>query len=112
VAFAALMQVAGGSIGLTRRAREHDQAAMWARSLLDSAFVLDPIQTGVTQGRFDRRYRWRLQVAPWSAPGVSDGGMLHMYRLDLDVSWGTAPRVNHAYFSTLRTAVGTPGNAS
>jgi general secretion pathway protein I len=110
VAFAALMRVAGGSIGLTRRAIAHDQAAMWARSLLDSRFALTPPRPGITQGRFDDGYRWRLQVTPWSPPGVQQpGGMLRLYRLDLDVLWGAAKRPQHAHFSTLRTVVVTPG---
>jgi general secretion pathway protein I len=109
VAFAALMKVAGGSIGLTRRAAAHDEAAMWARSLLDGAYVLEAPKPGVTEGSFDDGYRWRLQVTPWTAPGVTPDGMLRMYRLDLDVLWGSATHPDRAHFSTLRTAVATPG---
>jgi general secretion pathway protein I len=112
VTFAALMQVAGGAIGLTRRAATHDEAAMWARSKLDSAFVLDAPKPGVTEGRFDKDYRWRLQVTPWTAAGVSQGGMLRLYRLDLEVLWGTTAHPDRAHFSTLRAAVVAPGGAS
>lgn len=109
ITFAALMQVAGGAIGLTRRAAAHDEAAMWARSKLDSAFVLDAPKPGVTQGRFDKDYRWRLQVTPWTGAGVSQGGMMRLYRLDLDVMWGTSSHPNRAQFSTLRAAMVAPG---
>lgn len=112
VTFAALMQVAGGAIGLTRRAAAHDEAAMWARSKLDSSFVLDAPKAGVTEGRFDKNYRWRLQVTPWTAAGVSPGGMMRLYRLDLEVLWGTASHPDRAHFSTLRAAVVAPGAAS
>ncbi|SFK38200.1 type IV pilus modification PilV family protein [Rhodanobacter glycinis] len=112
ITFAALMQVAGGAIGLTRRAAAHDEAAMWARSKLDSAFVLDAPKPGVTAGRFDKDYRWRLQVTPWTAAGVSQGGMMRLYRLDLEVMWGTASHPNRARFTTLRAAVVTPGTSS
>jgi general secretion pathway protein I len=113
VAFGALMEVAGGSIRLSQKASEYTQAALWARSLMDTHFALDPIQMGVSQGQFDNHYRWRLQVAPWVAPGVAPAGnanAMQMYRLDLDVIWGSAPFEHKAHFSTLR--IGSPNNAA
>ncbi len=105
ITFAALMEVAGGSIRLSQNAAEHSQAALWARTLLDTRFALDPIQPGVSEGHFDDRYRWRLQVTPWQAPGVTPAAnatAMQMFRLDLDVSWGSAPFEHTARFSTLR----------
>lgn len=113
VTFAALMEVAGGSIRLSQNASEHTQAALWARSLLDTRFALDPMQPGVTEGKFDNHYRWRLQVTPWTAPGVAAAAnptAMQMYRLDLDVMWGSAPFERKAHFSTLR--IGSPNNAA
>lgn len=105
ITFGALMEVAGGSIRLSENASEHTQAALWARTLLDTRFALDPMQPGVSEGHFDDRYRWRLQVAPWVAPGVTpaaNANGMQMYRLDLDVMWGTPPFDRTAHFSTLR----------
>jgi len=105
IAFAALMEVAGGSIRLSQNAAQYSQVALWARSLLDTRYTLDPIQPGTSEGRFNDRYRWRLQVTPWVAPGVppaSNGGNTQMFRLDLDVMWGVEPFERHAHFSTLR----------
>jgi general secretion pathway protein I len=105
ITFAALMEVAGGSIRLSQNAAEHSQAALLARTLLDTRFALDPIQPGVSEGHFDDRYRWRLQVTPWQAPGVTpaaNANAMQMFRLDLDVSLGSAPFEHTARFSTLR----------
>jgi len=105
IAFGALMEVAGGSIRLSKDAADHSQAALWARSLLDTRFAIDPVQPGVTEGHFDDQYRWRLAVMPWTAPGVtpaSNINSMQMYRLDLDVMWGNEPFVHHAHFATLR----------
>jgi general secretion pathway protein I len=113
ITFGALMEVAGGSIRLSQSASQYTQAALWARSLLDTRFALDPIQPGVTEGQFDDHYRWRLQVAPWAGPGVAPAGnanAMQMYQLDLDVMWGTAPFEHTAHFSTLR--IGSPNNAT
>jgi general secretion pathway protein I len=107
IAFAALMQVAGASMSLTARAAERTEAALRARSLLDGAFAMEPLQAGDTDGRFDDRYAWHLSVSPWQPadqPAADNGPRL--FRLDLTVRWGT----RSARFSTLRLAppVGTP----
>ena len=84
------------------------QAAAWAQSLLDSAYVMAPPQPGTTAGRFDATYRWRLDVQPWQAPRASSAAQkpaldsLRLYKLDLAVMWGTPPRQHVAHFATLR----------
>ena len=104
IAFAALMKVAGGAIALSRNAAAHDEAALWARSLLDSAFVTEPVALGSRSGRFNDRYRWTLDVTPWQVPGTppGGGGALQLYRLDLAVQWGSAAHPQTAHFDTLR----------
>jgi len=108
IAFAALMKVAGGAIALSRNAAVHDEVALRARSLLDSADVGMPLQPGRSSGDFGRHaYRWQLDVTPWNPPGPRPGGaMLQLYRLDLTVRWGSAAHPQVARFSTLR--LGTP----
>ncbi|WP_430391602.1 prepilin-type N-terminal cleavage/methylation domain-containing protein [Dyella sp. 20L07] len=102
IAFAALMKVAGGSIALTRNADGHSQAALWARSLLDTVDITTPLRAGTSEGRFDNSYRWRLIVSPWS-PGQADANApVRVVKLDLDVFWGGRPRERSAHFSTLR----------
>ena len=119
ITFASLMRVAGSSLNLTTRSAERSQAAMWAHSLLDSAFVLEPIHAGRSSGRFDQRYHWRLDVQPYQpVPTVAVAGPqpqspaspLRLYRLDLDVLWTSAGHDYSARFSTLR--VGGPQPAA
>ena len=103
IAFTALMKVAGASINLTHNAAQYSEAAMRARSLLDSAFVGEAVQPGSRSGRFDAQYRWQLDVTPWnSGSPAAPGAPLQLYQLDLTVSWGppTHPRVTH--YRTLR----------
>lgn len=107
IAFAALMQVAGSSMSLTARANERTQAALRARSLLDGAFVMEPIREGGSEGRIDDTYRWRMNVSRYQAPGdrpATDGAMTTavLYRIDLDVMWGPDGSERHAKFATLR----------
>ncbi len=102
IAFAALLKVAGGSIQLTRNADDHSQAALWARSLLDTVDITTPLQPGHTEGRFDANYRWRLAVTPWSAAPAGQNVPMRVMKLDLDVIWGPHLHERSAHFSTLR----------
>lgn len=104
IAFTALLKVAGGSIALTHNADDHSQAALWARSLLDTVDITTPLQPGRTEGRFDDTYRWRLVVTPWTAQAAQPDPNVPMrvLKLDLDVIWGAAPHERSAHFSTLR----------
>ena len=101
--FTALMKVVAGSISLTQNAAAHSEAAMWARSKLDSVFVLEPIKLGSTSGQFDKTYRWQLHVTRWSpSPTAPPPGVLQLYQLDLNVLWGASARPRSAHFQTLR----------
>ena len=102
IAFAALLKVAGGSIELTRNADDHSQAALWARSLLDTVDITTPLQPGTTEGRFDANYRWRLVVTPWRSAMPAQNMPMRVMKLDLDVRWGSRLRERSAHFSTLR----------
>jgi general secretion pathway protein I len=103
ITFTALMKVAGASINLTHNAATHSEAAMRARSLLDSAFVGEPIKPGSSSGRFDGQFRWQLNVTPWNGAGIAaPGAPLHLYQLDLDVLWGPSTHPRSAHFRTLR----------
>jgi general secretion pathway protein I len=102
IAFAALLKVAGGSIELTRNADGHSQAALWARSLLDTVDITTPLRPGTTEGRFDGDYRWRLVVTPWSPAPAGQNVPMRVMKLDLDVIWGARLRERSAHFSTLR----------
>jgi len=112
IAFTALMQVAGGSIGLTNNAADYSRAALWARSLLDTVDVVAPLRPGHTEGRFDTQYRWRLTVTPWRPADAGKEPLpMQMVKLDLDVLWGQGGRERSAHFSSLRLVGQNNGNA-
>jgi general secretion pathway protein I len=105
IAFAALMKVAGGSISLTQNAAGYSEAALWARGLLDSAFVGEPIKPGTSAGQFNNTYRWQLAVTPWNQAGNARANApLRLFQLDLDVLWGPNSHPRSAHFRTLRLA--------
>jgi general secretion pathway protein I len=103
VTFTALMKVAGSAINLTQNAAEHSEAAMWARGMLDSAFVGESVKPGSSSGQFNTKFRWQLDVTPWTQAGAAlPNAPLHLYQLDLDVLWGPAGHPRSAHFRTLR----------
>ncbi len=108
IAFTVLMRVAGGSIRLSQNASAHSEAALWARSLLDTAFTTEPIRPGSTSGRFDQRFRWQLEVTPWRPAAAPPNTPLQLYQLDLDVMWGPPVHPRSVHFRTLRLASAAP----
>jgi general secretion pathway protein I len=114
ITFTALMKVAGSSMSLTQNAAEHSEAAMWARGMLDSAFVGESIKPGSNSGQFNAKFRWRLDVTPWNQAGAPPpNAPMQLYQLDLDVLWGPPGHPRSAHFRTLRlsgpnVAAGTP----
>ncbi len=104
IAFTVLMRVAGGSIRLSQNASAHSEAALWARSLLDTAFTTEPVRPGTTSGQFDQRFRWQLAVTPWQPAAAPANTPLQLYQLDLNVMWGPPEHPRSAHFRTLRLA--------
>lgn len=112
IAFTALMKVAEASIRLSQNASAHSEAALYARSLLDTAFVNEAIKPGSSSGQFDQRFRWRMDVTTWNPPvpapsALSPGptatiATMQLYQLDLDVLWGSPAHPYSAHFRTLR----------
>jgi general secretion pathway protein I len=109
LAFTALMQVAGGALRLAGNAGDHSRAALCARSVLDGAFVLEPLRPGSWSGRLGDDCRWQLDVRPWrpaaatQEPAAPDTP-LGLYHLELRVRWGAQGHERTARFSTLRVA--------
>lgn len=103
IAFTVLMKVAGTSLSLSRNAADHSEAAMLARSLLDSAYVGEPLKAGSRSGQFNHQFRWQLNVSPWNQAGIAPpAAPLHLYQLDLAVQWGPSTHPREAHFRTLR----------
>jgi general secretion pathway protein I len=101
LAFGAVMRVAGAATEVTGHARELNRIAMWADTTLDAAGRLEPLREGTRQGSYDTRHQWRTIVSAQNPiPGQAPD--LHVYRIDLDITWrdGRAERIAH--FATLR----------
>jgi general secretion pathway protein I len=101
LAFGAVMHVAGAATEVTVHARELTRVSMWADATLDSIGRREPLHVGKQEGTYDAQYRWRLVVsAQEPLPGqIRD---LHLYRIDLDILWGSGRAARSAHFATQR----------
>jgi len=104
ICFGALMRVASASLNLASRASGYSQSAMWANSLMDRVFVVDFPEEGSTHGAFDADYTWSMHVSsPVDALREPTNVPVHLYQVDLDVSWHEGGHTLTSHFSTLRT---------
>lgn len=123
IGFGVLLQILSTCLHTTAQAADYTRAALWAQSLLDTQGVGEPVRAGDSSGNFDDMYRWHLQVTQLSpqelvpvASTVPQAGntnaapvqttpvapSMDMFRLQLDVSWGSLYLQHNARFVTLR----------
>lgn len=111
------MGIATGAIGQARRAATFTEAALHARSLLDTSGAGERLEEGSTQGDFDDRYHWTLDVMPWEpelvegmpVPALQSVSPVELYHLMLVVRWEENGGERQARFSTLRALTPAPG---
>lgn len=123
IGFGVLLQILSTCLHTTAQAADYTRAALWAQSLLDVQGVGEPVKDGDFSGAFDDKYRWHLQVAKIPpqdiapvasavpAPGNADAAPVQtapvapgidLYKLQLDVTWGSIYLQHDARFVTLR----------
>jgi general secretion pathway protein I len=123
IGFGVLLQILSTCLHTTAQAADYTRAALWAQSLLDVQGVGEPLQDGDFSGAFDDKYRWHLQVgqippqdiAPVASAAPVAGNAnaapvqttpiapsIDLYKLQLDVTWGSIYLQHDARFVTLR----------
>ena len=117
--FGVLLQILGGALRTTSQSVDYSKAAMWAQTLLDTQGIGEPLQEGVSSGRFDDQFGWELRVSKYDPPpvqttvapiGSADANglitqaapSLDLFQLELVVSWGNRFLMHHAQFATVR----------
>lgn len=106
--FGVTLQILSTAVGNTRISAEYTQAALWAQSKLDSVGLEEMLEPGVTQGRFDERFSWMMEVEETQV--VDERGLdvmadqlpIALYHVRLTVTWGDEGR-REAVFETLRS---------
>jgi len=100
---------AGFSSGLQgkRAAQDYQQATLLAESKLNAEGVEGPLKEGITVGRFDNRFRWKVEVAPYAERGMEQADsvvkpVLVPFVVTVTVSWGDRSDERSVSLATLR----------
>jgi general secretion pathway protein I len=117
--FGVLLQILGGALHTTSQSVDYSKAAMWAQTLLDTQGIGEPLQEGISRGRFDDQFGWELRISKYDPPpaqttvapiGSADANglitqaapSLDLFQLELVVSWGNRFLMHRAQFATVR----------
>ncbi|WP_305806204.1 prepilin-type N-terminal cleavage/methylation domain-containing protein [Stenotrophomonas sp. YIM B06876] len=89
VALTLLLGSLSGAARQVRQADDYSRAALHAQSLLAQVGVDQPLQAGQHEGQWEQgRYRWRLELAPFSEPRAPTTAPPALMHLTLQVRWG------------------------
>lgn len=108
IGFGVMMELTAGSLRNARVGADLTEAALWAQSKIDVAGLDKPLAPGSDSGRFNKKYRWEMNVTEWAPPadatpsGLTDVAPLDLYQIELNVKWGEGDRERKARFVTLR----------
>ena len=95
--------------GSSRRLGDAGRAALHAQSLLDTVGVGLALEPGRVDGEFeDGRYRWSLEVSPWTegAAPPPRPGAARLLELALTVQWGDGGPRERLQLRSLRLVQG------
>jgi general secretion pathway protein I len=86
-----LMQIFSTGLRGAAASKTRVVATRLAESKLAAVGVEEPLAEGVSEGRFDERYRWRIAVRRLLPPDGEEPGaaaLVRPYRVDVSVLWG------------------------
>jgi general secretion pathway protein I len=99
----AVMRIFGTGLRSLEAAERHTIATLHAQSKLDEMGIEEPLAAGETAGSFERGYRWRASVSPYSEPDFEADAATGMtaYQVSVTVTWDEG----EVALTTLRLAV-------
>lgn len=113
LSFAVVLEILGGSMRSSIRAREYTEAALLGQSLMDLVGTEFPLEESAQTGESPGGYRWDLVVSAYQPRHEEDRALelaelagTRLFWIELDVSWGQEPRRREVRFSTVRGVVG------
>jgi prepilin-type N-terminal cleavage/methylation domain-containing protein len=106
----ATAQVFGAGVLVHATANGTDTALALAEDKLAAAGVDAPLRSGISEGVFAGRYRWRRTVSRYADPESADlpEPPYRLYRVAVEVAWRDGWRERHAALATLRLGPAPP----
>jgi len=110
MSFATVLEILGGSMRSTVRARDYTEAALLAQSMADMVGTEIPLEEGLLSGDAPGGYRWEVAMSLYEPQSPDDRSLeiaevsgTILYRVDLQVAWGDENRERLVHFSTVRS---------
>lgn len=108
LALGVLLQVFSGGLENARVSEAYTTAALLAESKLAAVGAEEPLAEGQSEGRFDDRFRWRVDVRPYeegrSGAADPDAWPVSAFEVAVTVSWDQGDEERSVSLSTLRLA--------
>ena len=114
LSFAVVLEIIGGSVRSTVRAKQYSEAALLAQSVMEMVGTEYPLQPGYWEGEAPGGFRWTLDVTDFEGAGEGDARIVeiaqlnntYLYWVDLNLAWSDGRREREAHFTTVRSVVG------
>jgi len=116
LALTLLLGTLSGAARQIRAADDASRASLHAQSLFSQLGVVEVLQPGHSEGEFEEgRYRWSLDIAPYTEPlvpgAIIDPSASRLLELQLVVRWGDAAGQAQRW-QTLRLAPPDPNQSA
>ena len=120
IAMGTILAMLSRGLGQVSRSESASEAALYAQSLLDTIGVIEIIEPGSRQGEFaGGRYRYDLSITPARDPSprnptqvpvepVQALNAAKLFRIELNVRWGSAGPAQRLHFVLLRARIPPP----
>ena len=107
LALGVLLQIFANSLRAVSSSEEYTHATLLAESKLATVGREIPLEEGETEGEFDDKYRWRVNIQPyqWEEDGeIVENLAADIFQVNVEVYWGEQPRQRSVPLTTLRLA--------
>lgn len=104
LSLAVVFRIFAGGLGNIATSEDYAQAVTLAESRLAAVGISEPLQAGVSFGRWDEKYEWRIEAAPyepWGGDAVPADDV-QAFLVRVDVGWMGAGKPHRVTLSSLR----------
>lgn len=109
LSFAIVMEILGGSMRNTMRARNYTEAALIAQSVMDQVGLEIPLEPEMQMKGESGGYDWNLDIVIYEDSGENSKSVelasmtgIEMLEIQLVINWGEPPRERSVEFGTVR----------
>lgn len=106
VTFGTIMQIIAGSAKNTQKASQNTKIAMLAQSKMDELGLFEVLEEGSTNGDFDDKTSWSLEITPFDVPYEGDNNQditaVELMEVTLIITSEHGRKQHSEEFNTLR----------